>query len=134
MSLIFNKNSSDRPWKAEFEEIAKLFAMSKVRSFADIAPNIGFLEFDFYALYRSLTLHAMAENFGIVKIALRPEVSQDPDEADGNPVHLLRHTHGKRGTVGGQDRAESTVGACLMRKYAYRKVLSWGTMPLFSRI
>ena len=51
--------------------------MSKVRNFAELAPNIGFSEFDFYDLYRStfekselgrmkklLPLHAMAENFG----------------------------------------------------------------------
>ena len=49
--------------------------MSKVRNFAELAPNIGFSEFDFYDLYRStfekselgrmkklLPLHAMAEN------------------------------------------------------------------------
>ena len=45
--------------------------------------------------------------------ALRPEAGQGPDEADGNPVHLLRHPHGKRCAAGGQDRAESTSGACL---------------------
>ena len=52
--------------------------MSKVRNFADIAPNIGFSEFDFYNRYRStfkkselgrmrklLTIHEMAENFGL---------------------------------------------------------------------
>ena len=27
--------------------------MSKVRNFAELAPNIGFSEFDFYDLYRS---------------------------------------------------------------------------------
>ena len=58
--------------------------------------------------------------------ALRPEASQDPDEADGNPVHLLRHTHGERGTAVGQDRAESTAGGLLKRKYAHREVLSRG--------
>ena len=58
--------------------------------------------------------------------ALPPESSQGPDEADGNPVHLLRHPHGKRGAAGGQDRAESTAGACLKRKHAHRNVLSQG--------
>ena len=51
----------------------------QVRNFAELAPNIGFSEFDFYDLYRStfekselgrikklLPLHAMAENFGLV--------------------------------------------------------------------
>ena len=32
--------------------------------------------------------------------ALRPKVGQGPDEADGNPVHLLRHPHSKRGAAG----------------------------------
>ena len=58
--------------------------------------------------------------------ALRLEAGQGPDEADGNPVHLLRHPHGKRGAAGGQDRAESTTGGCLKQKYAHRKVLSRG--------
>ncbi|MDD5790989.1 MAG: hypothetical protein PUD22_00195, partial [Erysipelotrichaceae bacterium] len=70
------KNSSNRPRKAEFGGIAKLICMPKVRNFAELAPNIGFSEFDFYDLYRStfekselgrikklLPLHAMAENF-----------------------------------------------------------------------
>ena len=47
------KNSSNRPCKAEFGGIAKLICMSKVRNFAELAPNIGFSEFDFYDLYRS---------------------------------------------------------------------------------
>ena len=58
--------------------------------------------------------------------ALRPKASQGPDEVDGNPVHLFRHPHGKRGAAGRQDRAESTAGGCLKRKYAHRKVLSRG--------
>ena len=54
--------------------------MSKVRNFAELAPNIGFSEFDFYDLYRStfekselgrmkklLPLHAMTEDFGLVR-------------------------------------------------------------------
>ena len=35
--------------------------------------------------------------------ALRPEAGQGPDEVDVNPVHLLRHPHGKRVAAGGQD-------------------------------
>ena len=58
--------------------------------------------------------------------ALRLEAGQGPDEVDGNPVHLLRHPHGKRGAAGRQDRAESTAGGLLKRKYAHRKVLSRG--------
>ena len=54
--------------------------MSKVRTLAEIAPNVGFLEFDFYVLYLStfekielgrmkklLPLHAMTEDFGLVR-------------------------------------------------------------------
>ena len=62
--------------------------------------------------------------------ALRPKASQGPDEADGNHVHLLRYPHGKRGSVGGQDRAESTEGGLVKRKYAHRKALPRGTAPL----
>ena len=58
--------------------------------------------------------------------ALRPKASQGPDEVDGNPVHLLRHPHGKRGAAGGQNRAESTVGGIMKRKHVHRKVLSRG--------
>ena len=58
--------------------------------------------------------------------ALRSEPGQVPDETDGNPVHLLRHSHGKRGAAGGQDRTESTAGGLLKRKHAHRKVLSQG--------
>ena len=63
--------------------------MSKVRNFAELAPNIGFSEFDFYDLYRStfekselgrmkklLPLHAMAENFGLVGKSLRPKLGR----------------------------------------------------------
>ena len=63
--------------------------MSKVRNFAEIAPNIGFSEFDFYDLYRStfekselgrmkklLPLHAMAEHFGLVSKSLRQKLGR----------------------------------------------------------
>ena len=59
--------------------------MSKVRNYAEIAPNIGFSEFNFYDLYMStfekselgsikklLPLHAMTENLGLVSKSLRP--------------------------------------------------------------
>ena len=58
--------------------------------------------------------------------ALQPKAGQGSDEVDGNPVHLLRHPHGKRGAAGGQDRTESIAGACLKLKHAHRKVLSKG--------
>ena len=64
----------------------KLICMAKVRNLAEIASNIGFTEFDFYDLYRStfekselgrikklLPLRKMAENFGLVRISLRPK-------------------------------------------------------------
>ena len=168
--------------------------MSKERNFAEIAPNIGFFEFDFYDLYREgyryiawrcirgcselmrrkweetlvmpepttgTTARRMGyrhrswseegrikrgeegerpcqkgtcqgegdRDGGLVRHterALRLEAGQGPDEADGNLVNLLRHTHGKRGAAGRQDRAERTSGGCLKRKHAHRKVLSQG--------
>ena len=57
---------------------------------------------------------------------LQPGATQGPDGADGNPVHLLRHPHCKRGAAGRQDRAESTAGGLLKRKYAHRNVLPHG--------
>lgn len=36
------------------------------------------------------------------------------------------HPHSKRGAAGRQDRAESTAGGLLKRKYAHKKVLSRG--------
>ena len=56
--------------------------------------------------------------------ALRPEEIQGSDEADGNPVHLLRYTYGKHGAAGRQDRVEISSGGCLKRKHTHRKVLS----------
>ena len=67
----------------------KLICMAKVRNLAEIASNIGFTEFDFYDLYRStfekselgrikklLPLRKMAENFGLVRISLRPKLGR----------------------------------------------------------
>ena len=59
-------------------------------------------------------------------MAYKPEAGQGSDDADGNPVHLLRQTHGKSGAVGEQDRTESTAGGLLKRKHAQRNVLSQG--------
>ena len=69
------------------EESQKLIAMSKVRNFADIAPNIGFSEFYLYDLDRStfekselgrmkklLPPHAMAEIFGLARKSMRPRL------------------------------------------------------------
>ena len=63
---------------------------------------------------------------GLSVRALRPEPGQGQDKADGNPVHLLRHTHGKHGVAGGQHRTESTAGGLMKRKHAHRNVLSQG--------
>ena len=72
--------------KLNLEESRDKFAC-QVRNFAEIAPNIGFSEFDFYDLYRStfenselgrmkklLPLRAMAENFGLVSKIMRPKL------------------------------------------------------------
>ena len=58
--------------------------------------------------------------------ALQSPEGQGQDEADGNPLHLLRHPCGKRGVAGVQNRAESTAGGLLKRKHAHRKALSRG--------
>ena len=63
--------------------------MSKVRNFAEIAPNIAFPEFDFYDLYSStfekselgrikrlLPLREMAENFGLVSKSMKPKLGR----------------------------------------------------------
>ena len=61
--------------------------MSKVRNFSEIAPNIAFLEFNCYDLYRStfekielgrimklFPLLEMAENFGLIRKIMRPKL------------------------------------------------------------
>ena len=55
-------------------------------------------------------------------------------QVDGNPAHLLRHPHGKRGAVDRQNRAESTVGACLKRKQHIEMCFHRGTAPLSLRM
>ena len=40
---------------------------------------------------------------------------------------LFRHPHGKRGSVCGQDIAESTAGAYINRKHSHRNVISQGS-------
>ena len=77
------------PGKLNLEVSQKLICMSKVRNLAEIAPNIGFTEFDFYDLYRStfekrelgrikklLPLREMAENFGLVSKSLKPKLGR----------------------------------------------------------
>ena len=76
--------------------------MSKVRNFAEITPNIGFSEYDFYDLYRStfersklgqmkklLPLHEMAENFGLVGKSLRPRLGHRPYFTPEGKVALM---------------------------------------------
>ena len=66
--------------KLNLEESQIIICMSKVRNFAELAPNIGLSEFDFYDLYRStcknselgrmrkpFPLHAMERSFGTQK-------------------------------------------------------------------
>ena len=63
--------------------------MSKVRNFSEIAPNIAFPEFNFYELYYStfekselgriknlLPLREMAENFGLVRKSMSPNLGR----------------------------------------------------------
>ena len=57
--------------------------------------------------------------------SLRCPEGQGQDESDGNPVHLLRHPHGKRGAAGGQDRTKGASGGCLTLKLAVNAELLW---------
>ena len=50
---------------------------------------------------------------------------QGQDKADGNPLHLLRHPHGKRGPAGGQDRTNGSFGGRLTLKLAVNAELMW---------
>lgn len=76
--------------------------MSKVRNFSEMAPNIPFSEYDFYALYRStfeksglgrikrlLPLREMAENFGLVRKSLRPKPGPKPFFTPEGKVALM---------------------------------------------
>ena len=51
-------------------------------------------------------------------------------KANGNPLHLLRHPHGKRGSVGGQDGTKGAFGGCLTLKLAVNAVLLQGNCIL----
>ena len=79
-----------------------MLAMTKVRNFAEIAPNIGFSEFDFYDLYRStfekselgrikklLPLREMAESFGLVSRSMRPKLGRRPYFTPEGKVALM---------------------------------------------
>ena len=62
--------------------------------------------------------------------AVRYQEGQGQDEADGNPLHLLRHPHGKRGAAGRQDRTNGAFGSCLTLKLAVNAELLWGNCIL----
>ena len=73
---------------------------------------------------------AMEGSFGDTERTLRSPEGQGQDEADGNPLHLLRHPHGKRGAVDGQDRTKGAFGGCLTLKLAVNAELMWGNCIL----
>ena len=56
--------------------------------------------------------------------------NRDYCKANGNPVHLLRHPHGKRGSAGGQDRTKGAFGGRLTLRLAVGAVLLWGNCIL----
>lgn len=63
--------------------------------------------------------------------ALRSPKGQHQDEADGNPVHLLRHPHGKRGSAGGQGRTRGAfVGRLTLKLAVNAELLLWGNCIL----
>ena len=67
----------------------------------------------------------MEGSFGTQKETLR---SPEDQGQDGNPLHLLRHPHGKRSAVGGQDRIKGAFGGCLTLKLAVNAELLWGKL------
>ena len=79
--------------------------MEKVRNLAEIAPSIGFTEFDFYDLYRSTFEKS---ELGRIKRLLP-----------------LRHPYGERGAVGEKDTAAGSVGSGLDLKQENEVVLFW---------
>ena len=56
--------------------------------------------------------------------------NRDYCKANGNPLHLLRHPHGKRGSAGGQDGTKGAFGGCLTLKFAVNAVLLQGNCIL----
>ena len=71
---------------------------------------------------------AMEGSFGTQKEHY--EEGQGQDEAVGNPLHLLRHPHGKRGATSGQDITKGAFGGCLTLKLAVNAVLLQGNCIL----
>ena len=73
------------PGKLNLEVSQKLIWMAKIRNLAEIAPSIGFTEFDLYDIYRMtfekselgrikklLSLREMSENSGVASKSLSP--------------------------------------------------------------
>ena len=100
--LLENRIPPTTAEKVKIGGIAKTLAMTKVRNFAEIAPNIGFTEFDFYDLYRStfekselgrmkklLPLREMAESFGLVSRSMRPKLGRRPYFTPEGKVALM---------------------------------------------
>ena len=56
--------------------------------------------------------------------------NRDYCKANKNPLHLLRHPHGKRGSAGGQDGTKGAFGGCLTLKLAVNAVLLQGNYIL----
>ena len=113
--------------------------MSKVRNFAELAPNIGFSEFDFYDLYRStfekselgrmkklLPLHAMEGSFGTQK----EHYDLRRVKARTNLTEILYIFFGihTANMVQLADRIEqrTQLAASCKRKYVHGEVLSQG--------
>ena len=56
--------------------------------------------------------------------------NRDYCKANKNPLHLLRHPHGQRGSAGGQDGTKGAFGGCLTLKLAVNAVLLQGNYIL----
>ena len=74
--------------------------------------------------------NTMKGPFGTLKEYCISDEAKHQAATDGNPLHLLRHPHGKCGPAGGQDRTKGAFGGCLTRKLAVNAELLWGNCIL----
>ena len=83
------------PEKLNLEVSQKLICMAKVRNLAEITPNIGFTEFDFYDLYRStfeksVEFGAKVNNIQVDGISFIEKLSFNAFNEGTRLVHCLK--------------------------------------------
>ena len=110
------KNSSNRPWKAEFGGIAKKICMSKARNFAASAPCDGWEHRTCQKGHYNLEqLKARTEQTEILYIFFGIHTANVVQLAD-----RIEH----------RAPCESTAGGCMKRQHTHGKVLSQGELFL----